>query len=412
MFSDLYLKTAESVYRALHFADEEISKNGGIKEDILIKFMENSKSKELSLRELAIISRSKKYVDFLEQALRKQYRSGQGDVRYIAPVFQTNICMDICKECGWSSESNAKRIMINPKDFERQLKKLKETGFGVIEISNATHPSLLSWNSFKEYMAPVERIIDTNEGEGFGICSAVFDEEAFAFIFPKYAQFWVQWMETYDLPSYFKVHRFTQKIPYKFQKYSKANFQSRLDTYDTVMGLGGDVMLGVQYGLNSNDPAFDTLMTISHARYLRDRYGRSPLSFGTVINNMVGNSMVRYSESLNYSFSYEEYRTQLVAYKLAMPEMGRWLNTRIPFSLIEKAIVDNDFYTGECSNMVPGLREGITSLTNKEAGQFNVFELEKNLWEDKLGKLGLGIDYAWMKPKGEKTDYEMEIQIT
>lgn len=411
MFSNFYIETLEAVYKALHFADEEIAKNGKIEEEFLGSLVEKSTKEELNLKELAIICRAKNHINYLEEKLKSIHRSKRGKVRYIAPTFQTNSCMDVCRECGWNRDNNTTRVFLRPADFEAQLSMLKEAGFGIIEISNGTVPQLLEWKSFKDYLEIVKKKIDVNKGESFGICSATFDDSTFANIFPEYAQFWVQWMETYDLPSYFKVHRFTARIPEKFQRYSKANFIARLNSYDKVMSLGADVMLGVQYGLNPNEPAFDTLMTIAHARYLREEYGRAPLTFGTVINNNYGCEKAKYSDSLSYNFTLEEYRTFLVAYKLAMPEMGRWLNTRIPFDLIEKAIVDNDFYTGECSDMVPGLREGLTKLTNQQAGQFRVFELEKNVWEDKLRKLGLRVDYVWMNPK-RLMEVNKEIELT
>ncbi len=82
---------------------------------------------------------------------------------------------------------------------------------------------------------------------------------------------------------------------------------------------------------------------------------------------------------------------------MAVPETGRWLNTRVPFDLIKKIVLDNDVYTGECSNMVPGLREGLSKHNNKEAGQFTVFENERNVWEKEFNKLNLNLNYNWME---------------
>ena len=395
MFSEHYLSATEEVYRALHFADEAIRKKGMSRER-LAELTEKSENARLTLQELAEVARATQHADFLEGLVRKKYRSGSGEVRYIAPTFQTNNCIDICNECGWSRHANAERVMLSPEQFGSQLAQLNESGFGVIEISNGTMPRLLEWATLRKYMDFVPQYVNPEKGGAFGICSATFDDEVFARLFPKIAQFWVQWMETYDLGSYFRVHRFSAELPQNLQRFAKANFMSRLNSYDTVMELGGNVMLGVQYGINYTDPAFDALMTIVHARYLFDRYGRAPLTFGTVKNNRFGGNTESYSEKLPYKFSDEEYRTLLVAYKLGMPEVGRWLNTRVPFPLIEGAIVDGDVYTGECSEMVPGRREGLVLLGNKEAGQFSVHELSKKDWESKLARLGLSVNYAWM----------------
>lgn len=396
MFSEQYLALTEEIYKALHFEDENTFTNGGKDPSELQELIAKSEEEPLSFLELAGLARSIGSIESLEGLIRDKYRSKGGEVNYIAPTFQTNNCMDVCGECGWNRFQETERVFLKPEQFEQQLVTLREFGFKVIEISNGTVTKLLEWPSLKEYMEMVEKHIDPSKGEGFGICSPVFDQEVFEKLYPDIAQFWVQWMETYDLPSYFSVHNFTSLIPERNQKYSKAKFTARLDSYDTVMQLGGDVMLGVQYGLNGNDPAFDTLMTIAHARYLEERYGRTPLAFGTVKNNAVKSNSSKYSDNFRHDFSDEEYRAQLATYKLAMPSIGRWLNTRVPFSLIKEAIVDGDCYTGECSSMVPGAREGLTNYSNEQAGQFTVFELEKQAWEKQLGKIGLRVDYAWM----------------
>lgn len=157
MFGDEYLKTVESVYKALHFADEEIGKGGIVKKEWLEGLIGKSKKEELALKELAIISRAKKHVDFLEKSLRNIHNGKSGKVRYIVPTFQTNACMDVCKECGWNRDNKTKRIMLKPAEFEVQLDVLKKAGFGVIEISNGTVPTMLEWDSFKDYMEIVKR---------------------------------------------------------------------------------------------------------------------------------------------------------------------------------------------------------------------------------------------------------------
>jgi hypothetical protein len=132
-------------------------------------------------------------------------------------------------------------------------------------------------------------------------------------------------------------------------------------------------------------------MQIARARYFKAEYGRGPFVMGTARLKPINGKELKFSTIV----SDHAYETALLVYKLAVPEAGRWLQTRETFAMNLRNVLDGDVYTYRCGEVQPG---GYTQIQSKsDAGaQFGVNELERGFVEGELGKQGFTIDYEWM----------------
>ena len=90
------------------------------------------------------------------------------------------------------------------------------------------------------------------------------------------------------------------------------------------------------------------------------------------------------------------YETALLVYKLALPESGRWLQTRETFAMNLRNLLDGDVFTYRCGEVRPGGYHPSEAAEIK-AGQFGVNELEREYVERELAARNIVIDYSWIK---------------
>ena len=92
------------------------------------------------------------------------------------------------------------------------------------------------------------------------------------------------------------------------------------------------------------------------------------------------------------------YETALMVYKIAEPEIARWLQTRETPELNFKNILDGDVYTYRCGEVKPGgYKVNEKAVDSCKGGQFGVNELERRSFESMLRDTGFSVNYAWIK---------------
>jgi hypothetical protein len=84
-----------------------------------------------------------------------------------------------------------------------------------------------------------------------------------------------------------------------------------------------------------------------------------------------------------------------MVYKIAQPQVGRWLQTRETFELNLRNLLDGDVFTYYCGEVQPG---GYTQIQpNSMAGaQFGVNEMVRSTVDRELFGVGFHIDFGWM----------------
>ncbi|HLH06429.1 MAG TPA: radical SAM protein [Terriglobales bacterium] len=303
-------------------------------------------------------------------------------LRYIAPIYVSSFCIDACPYCNFSANRRtAIRRRLSLEELEREVRQVLERDMRVIELVYATDPEFTT-DLLVRYVAKVVELLDGEPGTGVLLCTEYLTNEAYLAL--RDAGLWgiVQWDETLDRRAYRRWHSPSPQ---------KREFELRMDNHDRAMAAGLEVATGALFGLA--DFRYDVLMQIAKARHLAEQYGRGPFVFGTArLKPIAGQNL-----HLQTEVSDGAYETSLLVYKLAMPNAGRWLQTRETFELNLKNLLDGDVFTYRCGEVRPGGYQA--SEKQLKGGQFGVNELERDYVESKLAERNVRISYAWINPE-------------
>jgi 2-iminoacetate synthase len=165
-----------------------------------------------------------------------------------------------------------------------------------------------------------------------------------------------------------------------------------MDNHDRAMSAGLEVATGALFGLA--DYRFDALMQIAKARHLESEHGRGPFVLGTARLKPIAAQELHFQTEV----SDHAYETALLVYKLALPESGRWLQTRETFAMNLRNLFDGDVFTYRCGEVRPGGYHS-SEAADIKAGQFGVNELDREYVERELAARNFVIDYSWIKSK-------------
>ena len=319
--------------------------------------------------------------ELLRSYVMQRWRNAAGSrVRYVAPIYVSSFCVDACPYCNFSAtRKDTVRHRLTTEELGIEIEAAMARDARVIELVYATDPELDQKMLVQHISQAVEAVGD-REGAGVLLCTEYQTSEMYEALRAAGLQGIVQWDETLHEEAYMRWHAASPR---------KKEFKLRMDNHDRAMAAGLDVAAGALFGLA--DFRFDGLMQIARARYFKAEYGRGPFVMGTARLKPINGKELKFSTSV----SDHAYETALLVYKLAVPEAGRWLQTRETFAMNLRNVLDGDVYTYRCGEVQPG---GYTQIQSKsDAGaQFGVNELERGFVEGELGKQGFTIDYEWM----------------
>ena len=101
---------------------------------------------------------------------------------------------------------------------------------------------------------------------------------------------------------------------------------------------------------------------------------------------------------LKHEANDRRYETALMVYKIAEPEVARWLQTRETPELNFRNMLDGDVYTYRCGEVKPGgYYVNKKTVDSYKGGQFGVNELERDSFELMLKNTSFSADYSWIK---------------
>jgi 2-iminoacetate synthase ThiH len=164
-----------------------------------------------------------------------------------------------------------------------------------------------------------------------------------------------------------------------------------MDNHDRALAAGLEAATGALFGLA--DFRYDALMQVAKARHFASEYGRGPLVFGAARLKPIAGADLH----LKTSASDRAYETALMVYQIAAPGAGRWLQTREPFAMNLRNLLDGDVFTYRCGEVTPGGYHRIEPAQNAlKGGQFGVNELDGDDAGRELAARNFRIDYAWM----------------
>ena len=184
-----------------------------------------------------------------------------------APLYLGNMCVNNCAYCGFQNKN---------KDMVRRTLGIDEIRAQVVAMEKQGHKRLIVvFGEHPRYDADfiatcIRDIYDVHTGHGeirrVNVNAAPFDHAGFKTIKAAGIGTYQIFMETYHHKTYARVH--PAGTP-------KGDYQWRLDALSRAFEVGQDDLgIGALFGLS--DWRFDVLGLVSHAVFLKDRYGCGP----------------------------------------------------------------------------------------------------------------------------------------
>jgi len=348
--------------------------------------LEKSKTERLELSEVAEFLEvgDDKTFDMLRYFTIDNFRKSEGnELRNISPIYLSSYCVDTCGYCQFSANrKETQRTRLSLSQLEEEVSAVIDEGNHVIEFTLATDPEFTP-QKLTECIAKTKELLEDRGGSGILLCSDYLTQEAYREL--KSAGLWgmVQWDETLDRIQYMKWHG---------QSSRKRHFEERMDNHDRAMGTGLEVATGILFGLA--DFRYDVLMQIAKARHLEEESGRKPFVFGTPRIKPIGGKVLHPEHEVDD----RRYETALMVYKIAEPEIARWLQTREMPELNFRNMLDGDIYTYRCGDVKPGgYKVNEKTVDSCKGGQFGVNELERRSFESMLRDTCFSVNYAWIR---------------
>jgi 2-iminoacetate synthase len=232
-----------------------------------------------------------------------------------APLYIGNMCVNDCAYCGFQRKNKAAvRRTLSTEEIRQQVVAMENQGHKRLIVVFGEHPRYDG-----DFIATCIRdIYDTRSGHGeirrANVNAAPFDHAGFATVKAAGIGTYQIFMETYHHKVYAAVHpRGTPKGDYLW----------RLDALSRAFEVGQDDLgIGALFGLA--DWRFDVLGLVSHAVFLKERYGCGPhtISFprlrpasGATVD---GHGLV----------SDEDFKFLIAVLRLAVPYTGLILTAR------------------------------------------------------------------------------------
>lgn len=220
---------------------------------------------KLNFDELLILLNKEclKYTDLLLDYSRRVSLKRHGNIlRFYAPMYVSNECVNSCIYCGFNVNNKIKRLTLNVNDALKEIKKIKEIGMDNLLIVSGECKTSVS----KDYLIKIVK----NIRDFFSTISievAPMETNEYKELYDEGVDGVVSYQETYN-PSLYPIYH---------PKGPKSNMTYRLDTMDRA-GMAKMRSLGIGSLLGLSDPFVETFYTLLHARYLEKKYWKALVS--------------------------------------------------------------------------------------------------------------------------------------
>ena len=228
-------------------------------------------------------------------------------VRFFAPLYLSNECVNNCKYCGFSRDNPILRVTLSVEEVLREAEALKEQGFRNILLVAGEHPKFVSSGYLQECVKALRA-----EFPGISLEVGPMETDEYVPIVAEGADGLVVYQETYDRDIYSQVHT----------SGPKRNLDWRMETPERAYQAGFKRLgIGALFGLS--DWCFEALSVAAHAEYLLRHCWKSQLTISLPrLRPHAGEFQPLTSIS-------DRELTQLVcALRLMFPDVGLVLSTR------------------------------------------------------------------------------------
>jgi 2-iminoacetate synthase len=268
------------------------------------------------------------------QASRRLTQQRFGKVmRFFAPLYLSNECVNNCKYCGFSRDNAILRVTLSVEEVVREARALRDRGFRHLLLVSGEHPRFAG----NPYIA---RCVEALRAEVPSLSLEVgpMETEDYREMVAAGAEALVVYQETYDRGAYAEVHTAGPK----------KDFDWRLDTPERGYAAGFRRLgIGALHGLS--DWRFEALALAAHLAHLQRRCWKAQLTVS------LPRLRPHAGEYLPPTRLEDRELAQLVAaYRLVFPDLGIVLSTREPASLRDGLIPLGVTHLSAGSHTEPG----------------------------------------------------------
>jgi 2-iminoacetate synthase len=173
-------------------------------------------------------------------------------IRFFAPLYLSNECINNCKYCGFSRDNAIVRVTLSLDEVRREARELARQGFRSILLVAGEHPRFVSNNYLRDCVAALRE-----EFPSISLEVGPMETEDYRPIAEAGAEGLVVYQETYDRAAYQAVHTAGPK----------RDFDWRLDTAERASAAGFRRLgIGALYGLA--DWRYEAVALAFHTDYL------------------------------------------------------------------------------------------------------------------------------------------------
>ena len=273
-------------------------------------------------------------LDELSQRARRltQQRFGK-TIRFFAPLYLSNECINNCKYCGFSRDNSILRVTLSVDEVVSEARSLLAQGFRNILLVAGEHPKFVSQNYLRDCVAALHR-----EVPGISLEVGPMETAEYEPIRAAGAEGLVVYQETYDRRVYEAMHTAGPK----------RNFDWRLETPERAYAAGFRRLgIGALFGLS--DWRREALAVAAHADYLLRQCWKAQLtiSFPRLRPNA--------GEFEPLTQLRDRELAQLIcAFRLCFPDVGLVLSTREPARLRDGLVTLGITHISAGSHTEPG----------------------------------------------------------
>jgi 2-iminoacetate synthase len=299
-----------------------------------------------------------------------------------APLYISNLCAADCVYCGYAARSGSreKRITLRPEDVRRECEALAARGFDSVLILTGESPKVVTVNYITRAVEIAREYFNSVSVEIYAL-----DTDGYRQLVEAGLEGVTLYMETYDRPTYGKVHLLGDKADYDF----------RLEALDRA-GQAGARKLNLGALLGLYDWRHEAVWTALHAWHLQRTCWQSALgiSFPRLLH-----TPERYE--VEHFVSDAQLVQIMLAMRLAVPEAGINLSTREAPAFRDKLIPLGVTHMSAGSSTQPG---GYATYKRGEADErtnyrevLEQFEIEDHRDPDDVVEVirAAGYDPVW-----------------
>ncbi len=233
-------------------------------------------------------------------------------IRFFAPLYLSNECINVCSYCGFSRDNPILRVTLTPEQVMAEARFLWEQGFRHILLVAGEHPHFVSKNYLHECVTVLHR-----DWPSISLEVGPLETDEYKPIVQAGAEGLVVYQETYDRATYRALHR----------SGPKTDFDWRLETPERAYAAGFK-RLGIGALLGLTPWRGDAVALAAHAEYLLKMCWKSQL---TISVPRLRPAAGEFEPPIHVG---DRELVQLVcALRLTFPEVGIVLSTREPAKL-------------------------------------------------------------------------------